>query len=104
VPKDEIVYFDCRKQGIGLRSSWRMTLNNQQTIKLRQNTKAGAIIKYLGDENFVQISQAMIVSISFINMIEYKTYECYLFPPFDGNSHKISRMFMAELKERFDVI
>ena len=104
VPKADIVYFECLKTGMGLRSSWVAILNNQQTIKLRQNTKANAIINYLGDENFIQISQSVIVSISFINMIEYKTYECFLFPPFDEKSHKISRQFMAELRERFDVI
>jgi hypothetical protein len=37
-------------------------------------------------------------------MIEYKTYECFLFPPFDDKPFKISRQFMAELRERFDVI
>jgi two-component system LytT family response regulator len=104
VPKDEIVYFECLKSGMGLRSSWTAILNNQQTIKLRQNTKANAIINYLGDQNFTQISQSVIVSISFINMIEYKTFECYLFPPFDDKAFKISRQFMAELRERFDVI
>jgi len=104
VPKADIVYFECLKTGMGLRSSWTAILNNQQTIKLRHNTKAGAIISYLGDENFIQISQSVIVSNSFINMIEYKTYECFLFPPFDEKSFKISRQFMAELRERFDVI
>jgi two-component system LytT family response regulator len=104
VPKADIVYFECLKTGMGLRSSWTAILNNQQTLKLRNNTKSGAIISYLGDENFIQISQSVIVSISFINMIEYKTHECFLFPPFDDKPFKISRQFMAELRERFDVI
>ncbi|MFZ4462816.1 MAG: LytR/AlgR family response regulator transcription factor [Bacteroidales bacterium] len=104
VPKSDIVYFEIQKSGMGLRSVWTVVMNNQQTLKLRHNTKANAIIHYLGDDSFIQISQGAIVSISFINIIEYKTYECFLFPPFDQKSLKISRQFMSELRDRFDVI
>jgi two-component system LytT family response regulator len=104
IPKAEIVYFECQKTNLGLRSAWAAILNDQQIIQLRQNTKASAIIQYLGDENFIQLSQTVIVSASYINAIEYKTNLCILFPPFDQTPLKISRQFLTDLKERFDVI
>jgi len=104
VPKAEIVYFESCKSGLGLRSSWTAVMNNLQTVRLRQNTKAGSIIGYLGDENFVQLSQSVIVSSTYIKAIEYKTHCCLLFPPFDQTPLKISRQYLTELKERFDVI
>lgn len=104
VPKAEIVYLESRKTDLGLRSAWSATLNNLQTIRLRQNTKANSIIGYLGDENFIQLSQSVIVNASYIKAIEYKTQSCLLFPPFDLIPLKISRQFLVELRERFDVI
>lgn len=104
VPKAEIVYFECLRSAMGTRSSWTCVFNDQQTIRLRANIKSGSIIHNLGDYNFIQLSQSVIVSISFISSIEYKTYECFLFPPFDRQPFKISRRFMGELRERFDVI
>ncbi len=104
VPKADVVYFECQKANLGLRKTWTAILNNRQTIRLRQNTKAGAIIQYLGDDSFLQLSQSVIVSASFINAIEYKAQSCILFPPFDQKPFKISRQYMADLKERFDVI
>ncbi len=104
VPKAEIVYFESQKSGLGLRSTWTAMMNNLQTVRLRQNTKADSIITYLGDENFIQLSQSVIVSATYIKAIEYKTQTCLLFPPFDQSPLKISRQYLTELKERFDVI
>jgi len=104
IPKSEIVYVECQKTNMGLRSVWAATLNNQHSVKLRSNTKASDIINYLGEENFIPLSQSVIANITFVNLIEYKTQECYLFPPFDSKPIKISRQYMAALKEKFDVI
>lgn len=104
IPKSEIVFVVCQKSSLGFRSIWSATLNDQNTVKLRANTRASDIISYLGPENFIALNQSIIVNISFVNQIEYKTHDCYLFPPFDTSPVRISRHYMAELRERFDLI
>jgi two-component system LytT family response regulator len=104
IPKADIVLLECRKEAIGLRSVWYAILNSHQTIKLGQGTNAAAIISYLGPEHFVSLSQSVIVNISFVMMIEYKTSACSLYPPFDNTTYRISRQCMSKLRERFDVI
>lgn len=102
IPKSEIVFVECQKTR--LRSSWTAILNSQLPVKLRPNTNATDIVNYLGAENFISLSQSVIVNITYVNQIEYKTHECYLFPPYDSKPIKISRHFMTALKEKFDVI
>lgn len=102
--RNDIVYADCRKAALNLRSAWQITLTDNQSIKLRQNAKAEVLQKHLGPDTFIQLSQSVLVNLHFVNSIEYKTQLCYLFPPFDTIPLKVSRQFMAELKERFDVI
>lgn len=102
--RNDIVFAECRKAAINLRTNWQITLTDNQTIKLRQNTNAEVLQKHLGAETFVQLSQSVLVNLHYVNSIEYKTHLCYLFPPFDTTPLKVSRQFMAELKGRFDVI
>ena len=104
LPKADIVYVECQKTALNLRSSWSVVLNNHQTIKLHPNSGAISIIKHLGAESFIPLSQSFIVNVSFVNMIEYKTHTCYLFPPFDVKPIKISRQYMVALRDRFDLI
>ena len=104
IPKADLVYAECQKSAFSLRSTWTVVLNNNQVIKLRPNCNAASIIKYLGPEFFIPLSQSVIVNISYVSMVEYKTQSCYLFPPFDQKPLKISRQYLARLKERFDVI
>ncbi len=104
IPQSEIVYFESIKGGLGIRSVWSAMLNSKLAIKLRSNTKADNIIEHLGSDNFIQLSQSAIVNISFVNVIAYKTHECFLFPPFDAKPIKVSRQYMAALREKFDVI
>jgi len=103
-PKSEIVYVECQRTAVGLRSSWWVVLNNRQVVKLRPNTNAGSILSHLGSDQFIPLSQSVLVNIAFISMVEYKTHSCFLYPPFDDKPRKISRQYMTALKERFDVI
>jgi two-component system LytT family response regulator len=102
--RNDIVFAECHKAALNLRSAWQITLTDHQIIKLRQNTNAEVLQKHLGIDTFIQLSQSVLVNLHFVNSIEYKTHLCYLFPPFDTSPLKISRQFMAELKGRFDVI
>lgn len=104
VCRNDIVFAECRKATINLRSNWQITLTDNQIIKLRQNTNAEVLQKHLGADTFIQLSQSVLVNLHYVNSLEYKTHLCYLFPPFDAIPLKVSRQFMAELKGRFDVI
>jgi two-component system, LytTR family, response regulator len=103
-PKTEIVYVECQKTAFNVRSTWSVMLHNKHTMKLHPNTNATSIINHLGADSFIPLSQSVIVNISFVNMIEYKTHNCYLFPPFDSKPHKISRQYLTALRDRFDLI
>jgi two-component system LytT family response regulator len=103
-PKAEIVYIECQKNSLNLRSFWVINLNNQQNFRLRPNTNATTILDYLGNRHFIPISQSAIVNISFVRNIEFKSNLCYLFPPFENKPLKISRQFMTGLKERFEIL
>ncbi|MFZ4523322.1 MAG: LytR/AlgR family response regulator transcription factor [Bacteroidales bacterium] len=104
LPKSDLVYVECLKSSFSLRSTWSVVLNNTQQIKLRPNTNACSIISHLGADQFIALSQSVIVNISYVSMVEYKTLHCYLFPPFDQKPLKISRQYMMLLREKFDVI
>jgi two-component system, LytTR family, response regulator len=104
LPKADIVYVECQKSTLNLRSSWVVVLNNNQRIKLHPNSGASSIINHLGADGFIPLSQSLIVNVSYVNMIEYKTHNCYLFPPFDVKPIKISRQYMGALRDRFDLI
>jgi DNA-binding LytR/AlgR family response regulator len=104
LPKADIVFIECQKSALNLRPAWVVSLNNGQMIKLRPSTNANSILEYLGSIHFVAISQSVIVNISYICMVEYKSSLCFLFPPFDQRNLKISRQFLTTLRERFEVI
>jgi two-component system LytT family response regulator len=103
-PKSDIVYIECQKTTLNLRSGWSVMLNNHQMIKLRPNTKASSIISYLGSDFFIPLTQSVIVNISYVSMVEYKTHICMLYPPFDEIPFKISRQFMSALRDKFEFI
>jgi two-component system LytT family response regulator len=103
-PSADLISFECRREIIGLRSVWFATLNNKQTIRLSSGTNASSIISYLGSDHFIQLSQSVIVNISYVLLVEYKTNTCFLYPPFDEESFRVSRQYMVKLRERFDVI
>ena len=104
LPKADIVYVECQKSAFNLRSAWAVVLNNHQTIKLHPNSGAASILNHLGADCFIPLSQSLIVNVAYVNMIEYKTHNCYLFPPFDVKPIKISRQYMVALRDRFDLI
>jgi len=104
IQKSDIVKIECQRSSMSLRPNWTVTLNNHQTIRLRPNTTAGSIIEHLGADQFILINQSVIVNITYMSMIEYKTNRCYLYPPFDQTPLKISRGNIALMKVKFDVI
>jgi two-component system, LytTR family, response regulator len=104
LPKDDIVYVECQKQTSNQHSFWLLVLRDHQLIKLHLNSGAISIINHLGADSFIALSQSLIVNVSYINRVEYKTLSCYLHPPFDVKPIKISRQYLVALRDRFDLI
>lgn len=102
--KSDIVYFECKHQDKENRASWVVVLNNENLLRLRSDTKAITILNQLKDDNFIQLSQSLIVNLAFVSMIEYKSHLCYLFPPFNNKPLKISRRLLTTIKEKFEGI
>lgn len=93
----EIGFFEYSKD----RRQWQVVLFNQTKLSLKKNTKAEDIITY--SEPFVQISQSVIINISYLAVINGK--QCQLYPPFNNREDlHISRGFLKELQERFCLI
>ena len=94
---EEIGFFEYSKD----KRQWQVTLFNQARLSLKKNTKAEDIISY--SESFVQISQSIIINVSYLAVINGK--QCQLYPPFnDREDLRISRGFLKELQERFCLI
>jgi two-component system LytT family response regulator len=102
--KNSIVLFQCRKEGVLAKPYWEVLLNNRNIIKLKTNTTAKEIIAFLKNSRFLQISQSAIVNAMYLNIIEFKTRDCILVPPFQDIRLTVSRNYMTELKDQCDLL
>lgn len=94
---EEIGFFEYSKD----KRQWQVMLFDQSKLSLKKNTKAEDIARY--SESFVQISQSIIINISYLAVINGK--QCQLYPPFNAREDlHISRGFLKELQERFCLI
>jgi two-component system LytT family response regulator len=85
------------------KSSWEVLLIDQTSIKLGANTTAERIAQLLTKERFVQISQSCIINLAYLSLVEFKTRNCLLVPPFDNMQLTVSRSFLSKLKEMYEV-
>ena len=92
----QIGYFQHQKD----KKQWEATLTDQVQVQLKRTTTADDILNY--SESFVQINQHQIINIDYLSIIEGKT--CRLLPPFHAISLEISRKFMKELQDKFELI
>ena len=82
---------------------WEVLLNDEEHIKLKRSTTSREILKLVKDK-FIQINPAVIVNLNYIDVVEFKTQECVLIPPFQHLRFKISRSQMCGLREKYDVL
>jgi len=99
IDKNRILLF----RSISESSSWEALLTDLTTIKLGATTKAEKIMKLLTKERFVQISQSCIINLIYLNLVEFKTRDCLLIPPFDNIRLTVSRSHLSKLKEMYEV-
>ena len=94
---DQIGYFEYQKK----KKQWLVVLTDLTRLQLKRNTKAEEIINY--SPNFIQINQSQIINLDYLSNIDDKI--CQLLPPFHKeNSLVISRTFLKELQEKYEMI
>ena len=100
--KNAIILFQCLKESLHDKPCWKALLTDNSQVKLRIGTTAKEILDFMGDDEFAQINQSTIININYLGLVEYKTRQCMLVPPFK-NIHLIaSRTQLSEIKEKFD--
>jgi two-component system, LytTR family, response regulator len=104
IDKNNIVLFLCKNDGFFSKPYWEVILNNRESIKLRPGTTAKDITRFLNSNRFIQISQSAIVNAIYLNIIEYKTRQCILVPPFNDISLTVSRTHLTDLKDQCDLL
>jgi len=103
VHKAEIVMFSFEKKATTDRENWVAYLSNSEKIRMKSNITSKEIMHLLHVFDFVQVSQKCILNIKHLNSIEIKTRRCMLNVPFQDEEIVISRNFLNEIKERFDI-
>ena len=93
----QIGHFQYQKD----KKQWEAVLTNQTVLQLKRNTIAEDILNY--STSFIQINQHQIINIDYLSTIDDKY--CRLLPPFHAvKPLEISRKYMKELQDKFDLI
>jgi len=103
IHKAEIVMFSFEKKTTSDREIWMAYLSNTEKIRMKFNITSKDILQKLHVSDFVQISQRCIININHLNSIEIKTRKCILNAPYQDEEIMISRNYLSEIKERFDI-
>jgi len=99
---NRILMFRSAKANELGKSSWEVMLTDETIIRLTGEISAQRILNHYSKGRFIQLSQSCIVNLSFLNMVEYKTHQCILVPPFDKIELTVSRAHLSNLKDKFD--
>ena len=100
--KDEIVVFAFQDEKIDA-TGWGALLNSQDVVKIRSKANAKSIFDTLKDASFFKVNPSVILNLSYLNAIEFKTRKCILVPPFNKYDIVLSRSAFSELKDSFDM-
>lgn len=99
----KIVLFHCSRESLKEKPCWDVLLHDEEHIKLKRSTTSREIIKLVKDK-FIQINPALIVNLNYIDVVEFKTHECVLIPPFQHLRYHVSRSQMSGLREKYDIL
>jgi chemotaxis response regulator CheB len=103
INKRNVVYFEYSKDEKSERRLWEAHLDNEEVIRLKMNTTSKEIMKHFETFDFIQISQSNIINMNFFSSIESKSRKCILHPPFENKEMIISRAYLNEIKNRFEI-
>ena len=99
---NQILIFISTKSNLLGKSSWVVKLTDGTTIRLTGLISAKKILSQNLPGHFIQISQSCIINFLYLNIVEYKTHNCILFPPFEYIQLTISQSHLIKIKDRFD--
>jgi two-component system LytT family response regulator len=99
---NRILMFRSAKSNSQGKSSWEVMLTNETVIRLTGEISAQRILSHYSKGRFIQLSQSCIVNLSYLSIVEYKTHQCILIPPFDKIELTVSRAQLSKLKDKFD--
>jgi two-component system LytT family response regulator len=103
VNKCDIVFIKYSASNVDSKFTWTVYLKNGDLIRLKINITAKDILSSLDMQNYVQISQTVILNIDYLSTIELKTRRCLLLPPFENFECYVSRLFLKNIRERFEI-
>jgi len=104
IDKNGIVAFQCKKESGRKKPIWTAMLNDFSEFKLRTGITSREICDIMNPSRFIPINQSVIVNLSYLAAIEFKSRDCILIPPYDELRFTVSRSQLAELREKFDLM
>lgn len=100
---NRILLFRSIRASMLEKSSWEVLLTDMTTIKLSTNTTAEKITQLMSKGRFLPINQSSIINLNYLNLVEFKTRNCLLLPPFNTIKLTVSRAQLSKLKEMYEV-
>lgn len=104
VDANRILMFRSTKASLLDKPSWEVMLTDHSVVRLAGGVSAEKISKLLANLRFIQINQSCILNLIYVSIVEYKTRNCILLPPFDRIPLTVSRAYLNKLRDRFDVL
>jgi len=73
-------------------------------VALRRNVKGQDLLGHINSPDFFMINPGTIINMNHLSLVDYKTRDCLMIPPFDKLKYQIACNKLAKFKERYDQI
>lgn len=103
IDKTRILLFRSIKDSVFGKAYWEALLTDYSSVKLGANTSAERIVQLMNKDRFLQINQSCIINLNYLSLVEFKSRDCILLPPFDNMKLTVSRAQLSKLKEIYEV-
>jgi len=100
---NHILLFQNRRESEFEKPCWEIMLHDSTQIKLSSSITAEKIIRLLPHAGFFQINQSVILNLTFLDEIIFKSHQCELIAPLKHIKLTISRSQLVKLKEIYDI-
>jgi two-component system LytT family response regulator len=104
IDKSCIIAFQYKRESIRKKPAWTVVLNDFSEFRLRTGITAKEICDIMDPRRFILINQSVIVNLSYLAAIEFKSRNCILIPPYNEFKFTVSRSQLAELRDKFDLM
>jgi len=100
---NHILLFRNRRETEFEKPCWEVLLSDLMQIKLSSTMTAEKIMKLLPHAGFFPINQSVILNLTFVDEIIFKSHQCELIAPLKHIKLTISRSQLLKLKEIYDI-